>query len=164
MWLGATSREHAPDVWVRERESGEFAKCEGQRSSFQESRTTGTRDMTVYIDSTGTTYTHLLQGRHLNYFLYHFRISPPAYLGCPSLLYHVCLSRSQGTMTEAAPCPLVGEIREPCSIGTSSESSLGYRGGSLQYAHTAIIDYAIGRRNRSTSLLSADVCFTRLVG
>jgi hypothetical protein len=34
---------------------GECAKCEGQRSSSQETRTTGTRDMTVYIDSTGTT-------------------------------------------------------------------------------------------------------------
>jgi hypothetical protein len=52
--------------------------------------------MTVYIDTTGTTYTHLQGGRHLNYFLYLFRNNPLAYLGRPSLLFLVCLSRSQG--------------------------------------------------------------------
>lgn len=122
--------------------------------------------MTVYIDTTGTTDTQLQRGRHLNYFLYLFRNNPPAYLGRPSLLFWFAYREARGNMTETAPCPPVGEIREPCSIGTLSASSLGYRGrdeASL-YAHIVIIDYAIGRRNRSTSLLSADVCFTRLVG
>lgn len=154
---------------------GECAKCEAVKASAvrsQESRTvrqacqaaSGTRDMTVYIDTTGTTYTHLQRGRQFNFFSLSLsdRNNPHAYLGCPSLLFQFAYREARGDMTKTAPCPLAREIREPCSIGTSSGSSLGYRGESL--LHKVMIDYAIGRRNRSTSLLSFDVCFTRLVG
>jgi hypothetical protein len=48
------------------------------------------------VDTTGTTYTHLQGGRHLNHFLYLFQNNLSAYLGCPSLLFLVCLLRSQG--------------------------------------------------------------------
>ena len=78
------------------------------------SRTTGTRDTTVYIDTTGTTYTQLQRGHHLN-----FSNLPPETTRLRIWVSHRSLFRfayreARGNMTETAPCPLVGEILEPC--------------------------------------------------
>lgn len=103
----------------------------GQRSSihWQEihprSRVRYPEIPTVYIDTTGTTYTQVQRGHRFEFFLLSlFRNNPHAYLDCPSLLYRVFAYREAKpgvSMTETAPCPLVGEIREPCMCSVGLE-------------------------------------------
>jgi len=83
--------------------------------------TTVIRDTTVYIDTTGTTYTQLQRGPHLNFFFLYLSSDSETnrcriWVAHPSI-FQYCLSRSQGKYDgETAPCPLVGRVREPCSV------------------------------------------------